>query len=143
MITAALLPHVNAVLNSMSVVLLLIGFILIKLGRKEAHRKFMVAAIVVSGIFLVSYLTYHFTAPVFVFPGTGWAVPAYYTLLVSHVVMAMVVVPMVTVTAWRAYHGRFDRHKAIARWTWPVWMFVTTSGVAVYAILYHVYPAPM
>ena len=143
MITAALLPHVNAVLNSMSVVLLLIGFILIKLGRKEAHRKFMVAAIVVSGVFLVSYLTYHFTAPVFVFPGTGWAVPAYYTLLVSHVVMAMVVVPMVTVTAWRAYRGQFDRHKAIARWTWPVWMFVTTSGVAVYAILYHVYPAPM
>ena len=143
MITAALLPHVNAVLNSMSVVLLLIGFILIKLGRKEAHRKFMVAAIVVSGVFLVSYLTYHFTAPVFVFPGTGWAVPAYYTLLVSHVVMAMVVVPMVTVTAWRAYRGQFDRHKAIARWTWPIWMFVTTSGVAVYAILYHVYPAPM
>ena len=143
MITAALLPHVNAVLNSMSVVLLLIGFILIKLGRKEAHRKFMVAAIVVSGVFLVSYLTYHFTAPVFVFPGTGWAVPAYYTLLVSHVVMAMVVVPMVTVTAWRAYRGQFDRHKAIARWTWSIWMFVTTSGVAVYAILYHVYPAPM
>ncbi len=143
MTTAALLPHVNAVLNSISTVLLLIGFILIKSGRKEAHRKVMTAAIVVSAVFLVSYLTYHFTAPIFVFPGTGWAVPAYYTLLISHVVMATIVLPMVIVTAWRAYHGQFDRHKAIARWTWPVWMFVTTSGVAVYAVLYHVYPAPM
>lgn len=143
MTTAALLPHINAVLNSISTVLLLIGFILIKSGRKEAHRKVMTAAIVVSAVFLVSYLTYHFTAPIFVFPGTGWAVPAYYTLLISHVVMATVVSPMVIVTAWRAYHGQFDRHKAIARWTWPVWMFVTTSGVAVYAVLYHVYPAPM
>jgi putative membrane protein len=143
MTTAALLPHVNAVLNSISTVLLLIGFILIKSGRKEAHRKVMTAAIVVSAVFLVSYLTYHFTAPIFVFPGTGWAVPAYYTLLISHVVMATIVSPMVIVTAWRAYHGQFDRHKAIARWTWPVWMFVTTSGVAVYAVLYHVYPAPM
>lgn len=143
MTTAALLPHVNAVLNSISTVLLLIGFILIKTGRKEAHRKVMTAAIVVSAVFLMSYLTYHFTAPIFVFPGTGWAVPAYYTLLISHVVMATVVSPMVILTAWRAYHGQFDRHKAIARWTWPVWMFVTTSGVAVYAVLYHVYPAPM
>lgn len=143
MTTAALLPHINAALNSISTVLLLIGFILIKSGRKEAHRKVMTAAIAVSAVFLVSYLTYHFTAPIFVFPGTGWAVPAYYTLLISHVVMATVVSPMVIVTAWRAYHGQFDRHKAIARWTWPVWMFVTTSGVAVYAILYHVYPAPM
>lgn len=143
MTTAALLPHVNAVLNGISTVLLLIGFILIKSGRKEAHRKAMTAAIVVSAIFLVSYLTYHFTAPIFVFPGTGWAVPAYYTLLISHVVLATVVSPMVILTAWRAFHGQFDQHKAIARWTWPVWMFVTISGVAVYAVLYHVYPAPM
>lgn len=143
MTTAALLPHVNAILNGISTVLLLIGFILIKSGRKEAHRKVMTAAIIVSAVFLVSYLTYHFTAPIFVFPGTGWAVPAYYTLLISHVVLATVVSPMVVLTAWRAFHGQFDRHKAIARWTWPVWMFVTTSGVAVYVVLYHVYPAPM
>ncbi|MDG2244256.1 MAG: DUF420 domain-containing protein [Rhodospirillaceae bacterium] len=143
MTTANVLPHINAVLNSIATVLLLIGFVLIKSGRKEAHRTIMTAAIVVSAVFLVSYLTYHFTAPIFVFPGTGWAVPAYYTLLVSHVVLATVVSPMVVVTAWRAFHGDFDRHKVIARWTWPVWMFVSVSGVAVYAILYHVYPAPV
>ncbi|NKB44270.1 MAG: DUF420 domain-containing protein [Alphaproteobacteria bacterium] len=143
MTTAEVLPHINAVLNSISTVLLLIGFVLIKAGRKEAHRKVMTSAIGVSAVFLVSYLTYHFTAPIFVFPGTGWAVPAYYTLLISHVILATVVAPMVVVTAWRAFHGEFDRHKAIARWTWPVWMFVSISGVAVYAILYHVYPAPV
>lgn len=143
MTTAEVLPHVNAVLNSIATLLLLIGFILIKSGRKEAHRKVMISAIVVSSVFLVSYLTYHFTAPIFVFPGTGWAVPAYYTLLISHVILATIVSPMVVVTAWRAFHRDFDRHKKIARWTWPVWMFVSVSGVAVYAILYHVYPAPV
>ncbi len=143
MTTAALLPHVNATLNGISTILLLIGFVLIKMGRKEAHRKTMISAIVVSAVFLVSYLTYHFTAPIFVFPGTGWAIPAYYTLLISHVILATVVTPMVVVTAWWALHGQFERHKRLARWTWPVWIFVTTSGIAVYAILYHVYPAPM
>ena len=143
MSTAAILPHVNAVLNSISTVFLVIGFYLIKTGQRDAHRKAMICAMVVSAVFLVSYLTYHFTAPIFVFPGTGWAVPAYYTLLISHVVLATVVSPMVIVTAWRALHGQFEQHKAIARWTWPVWIFVTVSGVAVYAILYHVYPAPM
>lgn len=116
---------------------------MIKSGNKDGHRKVMLAALVVSALFLVSYLTYHFTAPIFVFPGTGWAVPAYYTLLISHVVLATAVTPMVVITVWRALHGQFDRHKMIARWTWPVWMFVTISGVAVYAILYHVYPAPV
>ena len=143
MTTAALLPHINSILNTISTVLLLTGFILIKSGSKESHRKVMISAMVVSAVFLVSYLTYHFTAPIFVFPGTGWAVPAYYTLLITHVVMATAVTPMVVLTAWRAFHGQFDRHKVIARWTWPVWMFVSVSGVAVYSILYHVYPAPM
>ena len=143
MATAAILPHVNAVLNGLSAIFLVIGFVLIKTGRRAAHRQAMIAAMVVSAVFLVSYLTYHFTAPIFVFPGTGWAVPAYYTLLVTHVCLAAVVSPMVVVTAWRALHGQFDRHKMIARWTWPMWVFVTVSGVAVYAILYHVYPAPV
>ncbi len=143
MTTAAVLPHINATLNGISTILLLIGFVLIKMGHKDAHRKAMISAIVVSAVFLVSYLTYHFTAPIFVFPGTGWAVPAYYALLISHVILATIVTPMVVVTAWWALHGQFDKHKRLARWTWPVWIFVTTSGIAVYAILYHVYPAPM
>ncbi len=143
MSTAAILPHVNAVLNSISTVFLVIGFYLIKTDRRDAHRKAMICAMIVSAVFLVSYLTYHFTAPIFVFPGTGWAVPAYYTLLITHVVLAAIVGPMVVITAWRALRGQFNRHKAIARWTWPVWVFVTVSGVVVYAILFHVYPAPI
>lgn len=143
MTTATVLPHVNAVLNGISTIFLIIGFIHIRAGRKEAHRKAMISAMVVSAFFLVSYLTYHFTAPIFKFPGTGWAVPAYYTLLISHVVLATAVTPMVVVTAWRALHGQFELHKGIAKYTWPVWIFVTTSGIAVYAILFHVYPAPV
>lgn len=143
MSTATVLPHVNAVLNTISTVFLLIGFYFIKTGQKDAHRKAMTAAICVSALFLVSYLTYHFTAPIFKFPGTGWAVPAYFTLLIAHVVLATAVTPMVILTAWRAFHGQFELHKGIAKYTWPVWMFVTVSGVAVYAILFHVYPPPV
>lgn len=143
MSTATVLPHINAGLNSIATVLLLLAFVMIKAGRKEAHRRLMLATIAVSAVFLVSYLIYHFTAPIFVFPGTGWTVPAYYTLLITHVICAAAVTPMVFITAWRALHGRFERHRAIARWTWPMWFYVTTSGVAVYYVLYHVYPAPM
>jgi putative membrane protein len=105
------------------------------------HRKVMIAALSVSAIFLVSYLTYHFTAPIFVFPGTGWTVPVYYALLISHVILATLATPMVAVTAYRALKGTFDRHKAIARWTIGVWLYVTVTGVMIYVILYHVYPS--
>ena len=140
MTAATILPHVNAVLNTLATILILIAFVFIRTGNREMHRKFMIAAILVSAVFLVSYLVYHFSAPIFVFPGTGWTVPAYYTLLISHVILATVVTPMVIITAWRALHGMFDRHKAIARWTLPIWLYVTVTGVAIYAILYHVYP---
>ncbi|MEQ9448495.1 MAG: DUF420 domain-containing protein, partial [Rhodospirillaceae bacterium] len=139
--TEAILPHVNAALNTASTILLILGFIMIRSGRKEAHRRVMISAIAVSALFLVSYLIYHFTAPIFVFPGTGWTVPAYYTMLISHVILATLVTPMIFITVWRALHGRFERHKAIARWTLPVWLYVTVTGVAIYVILYHVYPA--
>ena len=141
MITAATLPHVNGVLNTVATILLVIGFVMIRSGRREVHKKVMISAIVVSAVFLVFYLIYHFTAPIFVFPGTGWTVPTYYALLVSHVVLATIVTPMVAVTVWRALHGSFDRHKAIARWTLPIWLYVTVTGVVIYVILYHVYPA--
>ncbi len=140
MTTATVLPHVNAVLNALSTVLLLIGYTLIRAGKRDAHRKIMISTIAVSAVFLASYLLYHFTAPIFVFPGKGWTVPVYYSMLVSHVILAVVVTPMIAVTAWRALHGNFDRHKAIARWTFPIWLYVTVTGVAIYVILYHVYP---
>lgn len=139
---ADVLPHVNAVLNATSTVLLIAGFALIKAGRRDIHRKVMITALIVSSAFLVCYLVYHFTAPVFVYRGPAWSRPVYYALLVSHVVLATVVTPMVAVTAWRSLHGDFQRHRAIARWTLPIWLYVTVTGVVIYVILYHLYPTP-
>jgi len=138
---ANVLPHVNAVLNMLSTILLVFGFAFIRAQDREIHRKFMLAAIIVSGVFLASYLTYHFTAPIFVFRGTGWIVPVYYTMLVTHVILAIAVTPMIFVTAWRALKGNFDRHKKLARWTFPIWLYVTVTGVVIYVMLYCVYPA--
>ena len=136
----AILPHVNAVLNTIATVLLLIGFILIRKGRPDLHRPVMIATIIVSAVFLVCYLIYHFTAPVFVYRGPAWSRPVYYAMLISHVVLATIVTPMVAVTAWRSLHGQFERHRKIARWTWPIWIYVTTTGVVIYVVLYHVFP---
>jgi len=136
----AVLPHLNAVLNATSTILLLLGFGLIRSGNRETHRKIMVSALIVSSVFLVSYLIYHFTAPVFVYRGPAWSRPVYFALLISHVILAIVATPLVAVTAWRALHGSFDRHRALARWTLPVWLYVTTTGVVIYAILYHLFP---
>ena len=140
MTASAILPHINAALNAASTILIVIGFFLIRNGRRSAHKKVMISAIFVSAVFLVFYLIYHFNAPVFVFPGTGWTIPVYYTILISHVILATVVTPMVGVTAWRALNGSFDRHKAIARWTLPIWLYVTVTGVMIYVTLYHIYP---
>ncbi|MGE4064701.1 MAG: DUF420 domain-containing protein [Rhodospirillaceae bacterium] len=142
MSTAAVLPHLNAALNAISAILLIIGFILIRAGRRDVHRKVMIAALSVSAVFLVSYLTYHFTAPIFVFQGTGWTRPVYYALLISHVILATLATPLVAVTAYRALKGTFDRHRAIARWTIGVWLYVAVSGVMIYVALYHIYPTP-
>ena len=140
MTVATVLPHVNAVLNTISTILIVIGFAFIRSGNREMHRKFMIAAIIVSAVFLACYLTYHFTAPIFKFPGTGWTIPVYYTLLITHVILAVAVTPMIAVTAWRSLHGRFESHRKIARWTLPIWLYVTVTGVVIYVILYHVYP---
>ena len=137
---AAVLPHVNAVLNTVSTILLIIGFTLIRRGDRAGHRKIMITALWVSGAFLVTYLVYHFTAPVFVYRGPAWSRPIYFALLISHVVLATVATPLVAVTAWRSLHGDFARHKAIARWTFPIWLYVTVTGVVIYAILYHLTP---
>ncbi len=141
MTAATVLPHVNAILNAVSTVLLLIAFTYIRRGNRDAHRKVMISAIIVSAVFLVCYLTYHFTAPIFVFKGPRELLPAYYGLLISHVILATVVTPMIAVTAWRSLHGQFERHRAIARWTFPIWLYVTVTGVVIYVILYHIYPA--
>jgi uncharacterized membrane protein YozB (DUF420 family) len=138
--TATVLPHVTASLNLASALLLTLAFILIKSGRKEAHRKAMLAAVLVSAVFLAFYLVYHFTAPIFVFAGPASLKPLYYTLLISHVVLAALVTPMIFLTLLRALKGTFDRHKKLARVTFPLWLYVSLSGFVVYLMLYHLFP---
>ena len=134
---AATLPHVTATLNGAALAAALTGFAFIRLGRRDLHRVAMLVAVTASALFLVAYLAYHFSAPIFVFRGTGWVRPLYYALLIAHVALAAAVTPMILVTLWRALGGRFDAHARLARWTWPVWVFVSASGLAVYAMLYH------
>ncbi len=136
---SGVLPHLTAALNALAGLLVLVGFLLIRQRRKAAHRAVMTAAVVVSALFLVSYLLHHITAPVFVFPGQGLIRPIYFTMLVSHVALAVVVAPMVVVTFRRARRGDFDLHRGLARWTFPIWLYVSATGLAVYVLLYHVY----
>jgi uncharacterized membrane protein YozB (DUF420 family) len=130
-------PALNATLNGSSAVLLLIGRWFIARGRIAVHRAFMIAALVSSTLFLISYLYYHAHVGSVHFRGQGWSRPVYFTILISHTILAAFVVPMVVVTLSRALRERFDRHRAIARWTFPVWMYVSVTGVVVYIMLYH------
>ena len=130
------LPAVNAALNAASALLLGAGYVCIRRRRVTAHRACMLLALLTSTIFLVSYLTYHYHAGSTPFRGTGWTRPAYFTLLISHTLLAATVVPLALITATRALRGRFDRHVAIARWTLPVWMYVSITGVVIYVVLY-------
>jgi len=133
------LPHVTAALNAITMCFLLAGFLFIRRDDRAAHRVSMIGAVVFSGLFLAVYLLYHFTSPIFQFAGQGAARPVYYTLLVTHVVLAAAVTPMVALTFLRALRGRFQPHRGLARWTLPIWLYVSFSGLAVYAMLYHVY----
>lgn len=137
------LPSINAALNALSAVLLLLGFIFIKRGNRAAHRNCMVGALISSTAFLACYLTYHaLVQGVTRFQGTGWPRSLYFTILLSHTILAMVLLPLVFLTVVRAMRGQFERHKAIARWTWPVWMYVSVTGVLVYLMLYHWFSGP-
>lgn len=136
--TANTLPHLNAVLNGTTIILLLLALRFIRTQRISAHRHAMMGAICVSAVFLVSYLVYHFSAPIFVFRGEGAVRPAYYAFLISHVAAAALAMPMILVTAWRGLKDD-ARHRAIARWIWPLWMYASVSGIIVYTLLYHIY----
>ena len=133
----AIFPVINATLNGTSAVLLLIGWNFIKRGRMAAHRVFMIAAVAASTLFLISYLYYHANVGSVPFQGRGWSRPIYFTILTSHTILAVVIVPMVIITLTRALRQRFDRHRAIARWTFPLWLYVSVTGVLVYFMLYH------
>ena len=133
------LPHVNAILNACAAVFLLAGFIFIRRGRRDLHRASMITAAVISGVFLVSYVTLRLFAPIFAFPGEGIIRPIYFTILATHVVLAIVMAPMVLLALFRALRGDFEAHRRIARKTWPIWMYVSLTGIFVYVMLYRVY----
>jgi len=134
------LPALNASLNALSAILLTAGFIFIKRGEKTAHRNCMIAAFVVSAIFLVSYLTYHAQVGHTSFQEPAWFRPIYLAILIPHVLLAGLIVPMILAALWFAFRGTFEKHRRIARWTWPLWMFVSITGVIIYLLLYQIFP---
>lgn len=134
------LPHINAALNAASVVLLLKGYYHIRNGDKQRHRAAMVAALAVSALFLVFYVIYKANSGFAKFGGEGLIRPVYFTILTVHVLGAFAITPLVPWTAWRAMKGNFAGHKKLARFTWPLWVFVGVSGVVVYAMAIHLYP---
>lgn len=140
MIDATDLTHVNAALNAATIVFLGMGLWFILKGDRRRHRASMLVALAVSAMFLVSYLIYHFNAGLAKFGGEGAIRPIYFSILILHVVAAVVITPLVPVTVFRALSGRYDRHRKIARWTWPLWMYVAVSGVVVYVMAVHIYP---
>lgn len=135
------LPHVNALLNTTSAILLVAGFGFIRRGRVIAHRNCQLAALLSSTVFLTSYLTYHYFHGTTRFAGQGIARPVYFIILITHTILAVVIVPLIFVTLYRAASLDFVRHKRIARWTLPLWLYVSVTGVIVYLMLYQIYPS--
>jgi uncharacterized membrane protein YozB (DUF420 family) len=130
------LPAVNATLNAISGILLLVGYSRIKTGQRDQHKAWMIAAFVSSALFLASYLVYHAQVGSVPFTRQGFVRPLYFTILITHVILAAAVVPMILLTLTRGLKGRFVQHRRIARWTFPIWMYVSVTGVLVYVLLY-------
>ena len=134
------LPVVNATLNATSAVLLASGYGFIRWRQITAHKRCMLAACVTSALFLLSYLTYHYYVGSMPFRGQGWVRPLYFTILISHTILAVVIVPLALITLLRAWKADFSRHVRIARWTLPIWFYVSVTGVIIYAMLYQLFP---
>ena len=136
----SIFPKINATLNGLSAVLLVTGRALIGRRKIAAHRAVMLTAFATSSIFLVSYLYYHWPhhGGIVYFHGTGWIRILYFTILISHTILAIIVVPMVLITLTRALREQFDRHRAIAHWTFPIWLYVSVTGVIVYLMLFQI-----
>lgn len=139
LIPLSALPAVNASLNGASGVFLLAGYSFIRRGKILPHKISMITAFCCSAVFLACYLYFHFHAGIIHFGGEGWIRPVYFTLLISHTILAVVIVPLVLVTLSRALAAEFDRHRAIARWTYPLWLYVSVTGVIIYWLLYVAY----
>lgn len=136
------LPTLNATLNSVAAVFLLTGYIAIKQGKKETHIRLMLGALIVSAAFLTSYCIYHYHIPSKKFPDLGWIKTIYLLILIPHIILAVIMVPMILKTFWHAYKQEWEKHKKIARLTFPIWMYVSITGVIVYFMLYHWYATP-
>ncbi len=137
------LPHFQALLNTTATVLLASGYYFIRNARRNLHRNCMATALVISSVFMISYLTYHAHVGYMPFAGQGIIRPFYFTLLASHVILAAVIVPLVLTTVFFAIKADFNRHPRFARWTLPLWFFVSVSGVVIYLLGFHVYPPEM
>lgn len=140
MITLHDLPTVNAVLNGTAAILLVWGYALIRRRKIAEHRRVMLSAFAVSIVFLTCYLIYHFQVGSVKFPRPGWVRNVYWTILFTHTVLAVTVPFLAVITLNRALRERFAQHKKIARWTFPIWLYVSVTGVIVYLMLYHIYP---
>ena len=137
MITISDLPTVNATLNTISTILLTVGFLMIRRRNIVAHRNCMIAAFVVSGLFLTSYLIYHYHAGSTPFEGSGWIRSVYFAVLIPHIILAASILPLALITLYLALRKRFIKHRRIARWTLPIWLYVSVTGIIVYLMLYH------
>jgi uncharacterized membrane protein YozB (DUF420 family) len=133
------LPALNASLNALATVFLVTGYVCIRRGRRDLHKRCMLAALSTSALFLVSYVVYHYHAGSVPFPGQGLIRGVYFAILIPHVVLAATVLPLALVTAARGLWAQYDRHVRIARWTLPVWLFVSVTGVVIYLMLYRLY----
>jgi uncharacterized membrane protein YozB (DUF420 family) len=138
-LSIGLLPHLNATLNFTSAIFLVSGYLLIRRGHESAHKRCMIAALSCSVAFLTSYVVYHLHAGSRPFEGVGPIRVIYFAILITHVVLAAVIVPLVIMTATRGLRSQFDRHVRIARWTLPLWLYVSVTGVIVYVMLYQLY----
>jgi putative membrane protein len=139
MLTISDLPALNATLNGIAAILLVTGYLFIKQGRRRQHQWCMLGALTTSALFLVSYVTYHLHAGSRPFPGQGPIRVVYFAILITHVILAAVIVPLALVTAVRGLRSQFDQHVRIARWTFPVWVYVSVTGVVIYLMLYELY----
>ena len=133
------LPAVNATLNGVAFLLLTAGYVLIRRGRRDLHKRCMLAALATSALFLVSYVTYHFNAGSRPFPGQGPVRIVYFAILITHVILAAAILPLALTTTARGLLDQYDRHVRIARWTLPIWLYVSVTGVIIYLMLYRLY----
>ena len=133
------LPALNATLNGLSAIFILTGYVLIRRGQRELHKRCMLTALVTSSLFLVSYVVYHANAGSRPFPGTGIARPIYFAILITHVILAAAILPLALTTTARGLRAQYTRHVAIARWTLPIWLYVSVTGVVIYLMLYQMY----